>query len=209
MTIDPVKIPQNVYVEDRIFGPISLRQIIICLLTGGISYMLSSIFAAAGATTILTRILGLLPFILGTAFAFVKINGITLTRFCLLMIERMDKPSVRLWSPRRGIFISIGSARIKSAEEIAKETRLEAAQRREQEKRRRIEELSGVLDSAPSAAVEKERLIAEREEAEAKSQLPVDRSRVKAEPLKDNENTDTLTLQTSPSMVRDITPPTA
>ena len=48
MPIEPVKIPQNVYVEDRIIGPITLRHLIICGLGGGISYALYSTAAKAG-----------------------------------------------------------------------------------------------------------------------------------------------------------------
>jgi hypothetical protein len=207
MTIDPVKIPQNVYVEDRIFGPISLRQIIICLLTGGVSYLLFSSLAAMGQTSIFAKAIALMPFLLGTAFAFVKVNGITLTRFCLLMIERADKPRTRVWSPRRGIIISIGTASVKSTEEIAKETRLEAEKRREDEKRKRIAELSNLLDNAPSSSVQTQDLVEQKQAQMESSTLPVDKSRVHAEPLSSDTTTDIARPEhTATPVVRDISP---
>ncbi len=210
MTIDPVKIPQNVYVEDRIIGPVSLRQIIICLLTGGLTYMLFASFRAVGALTIFTRILASLPFILGVSFSFVRINGITLTRFCLLLVERADKPTVRVWSARRGLSVSIGAASLKSDDEVEKETRLEASKRRDDEKRKRIEELSNLLDNAPSSSVQRQELIEARQNASQNSSLPVDRSRIVTDPLAAEASVDTVTQQAAATpMIRDISPPSA
>ncbi len=211
MTIDPVKIPQNVYVEDRIIGPVSLRQIMICLLTGGITYMLYASFEAARALTIFTRILAFLPFLIGTAFAFVKVNGITLTRFCLLLIERADKPVIRIWTARKGISISIGAASVKSDEELIKETRLEAEKRRDEEKRKRIEELSSLLDHAPSSSVEREDLIHATQEVapESSSTLPVERTRISADPLEPSGTHSIREERSTAPVIRDISPPVA
>ncbi len=208
MTIDPVKIPQNVYVEDRIIGPISLRQIIICLLTGGLTYMLYSTFEATGTLSILTRILSFIPIILGASFAFVKINGITLTRFCLLLIERADKPVIRIWTARKGIYIGVAAASLKSDDEVEKESRLEAAKRHEDEKRKRIEELSNLLDNAPSSSVQTQELIEARQNISPNSTLPVDRSRIVTDPLAAEASVDALSQQPAATpMIRDISPP--
>lgn len=107
MAIDPVKIPQNVYVEDRIVGPVTLRQIIMCLIGGGTSYALWTVFSKSGATGLLSILISCTPITVMAAFAFVKINGISLFRMCLLMIERMEKPTLRVWTPRRGLAINI------------------------------------------------------------------------------------------------------
>ena len=49
MPIPPTKIPQNVYVEDRIVGPLTLKQIIVVCIGGGFSYALwASISKAYG-----------------------------------------------------------------------------------------------------------------------------------------------------------------
>src|SRR3989338_1763761 len=141
MTIDPVKIPQNVYVEDRIIGSITLRQIIICLLTGGLSYGIFASLKTIGLMSAVTGVLAWTPLVIGAAFAFVKINNITLTRFCLLMLEKTDKPAIRVWAPRRGIMISLGAASAKSEKESQTEKKMEAAKRRAEEKRSRIHEL--------------------------------------------------------------------
>ncbi|MDD5075396.1 MAG: PrgI family protein, partial [Candidatus Peribacteraceae bacterium] len=80
MAIDPVKIPQNVYVEDRIIGPITLRQLIIVLLTGGLSYAIWGAMKSAngGYIGIIGTIIAWIPCAIGVVFAFVKIQGIGL-----------------------------------------------------------------------------------------------------------------------------------
>jgi len=107
MAIEPVKIPQNVYVEDRIIGPITLRQLIIVLLTGGLSYGIwGAMKSAMGYVSIPATVVAWIPCAIGVAFAFIKIQGISLTRFLLLMIEKTDKPPIRVWTPRRGVSVN-------------------------------------------------------------------------------------------------------
>jgi hypothetical protein len=209
MTIDPVKIPQNVYVEDRIIGSITLRQIIICLLTGGLSYGIFSSIKAAGIMSSVTGVLAWTPLIIGAAFAFMKINGITLTRFCLLMLEKTDKPAIRVWAPRRGITISIGTASVKSDRESAHEKKAEAAMRHAEEKNRRIHELSTLLDKGPSDVEStEEQHVTIAEIPSAVSTLPIDKERVQVEPLRENRLLDDIhTPPATASLVRDIAPP--
>jgi hypothetical protein len=140
----------------------------------------------------------------------VKINGITLTRFCLLLAERADKPVIRIWTARKGIAISIGAASVKSEDEVERETRLETTKRRDDEKRKRIEELSNLLDNAPSSSVQTQELIEARQNASQSSSLPVDRSRISAEPLQEAMSVDAVTEQRiATPMIRDISPPVA
>lgn len=210
MTIDPVKIPQNVYVEDRIIGSITLRQIIICMLTGGLSYGLFASIQATGLMSSVTGVLAWTPLVIGAAFAFVKINGITLTRFCLLILEKTDKPAIRVWAPRRGITISIGVASLKSDKEVAEEKKIEEAKRRAQEKRSRIHELSELLDKGPSESElsGEPEAAALPEETIAAPALPVDKNRVQAEPLEDNAVLDGVTPPLEDTvLIRDVAPP--
>ncbi len=108
MAIQAVKIPQNVYIEDRIIGPITLRQIIICALGGGFSYAQYAMFSKAyGPPNLILTVLIWVPAAIAAAFAFVKINDVSLLRMLLLIIERFNKPMRRIWSPRRGLTINI------------------------------------------------------------------------------------------------------
>ena len=141
MPIDLVKIPQNVYIEDRIVGPLSLRQIIIIMLGGGFSYILYSLIAKTyGSVSLPVTALVSIPGLLAAAFAFVRINDISLFRIMLLMIEQMNKPSIRTWSPRRGIIINIRTSMHPQA--------IEQKSHVQQQETSRFQELGSFLDAA-------------------------------------------------------------
>ncbi len=142
MAIDAVKIPQNIYVEDRIVGPVTLRQIIICLMGMGVSYALWSLLKSAGLENILITAIAWIPTGIAAAFAFVKINGISLLRFVLLNIEKSQKPRFRQWQPRVGISINVRTI-------VPKAHGSGKAAPQAHETRNRIEELSAVLDAGP------------------------------------------------------------
>jgi hypothetical protein len=139
MAFQPIKIPQNVYVEDRVIGPITLRQIFMLLGGGGVSYVLWSVIKTAGYINIIAGSIALIPTIIMVLFAFVKISEISLFRFCILLIEQSQKPSIRYWQPRTGIQIHFQQAT--DAEEEASRTPVPQKQISE------VDALSSVLDS--------------------------------------------------------------
>ncbi len=148
MPIDPVKIPQNVYIEDRIVGPLTLRQIITMAIGGGISYsMYASLAKAYGSVDLVTTIIVWTPAVIAAAFAIIKVNDLTLSRIVLLMIERMLKAPVRTWTPREGISINI---KVMASQKNEKEAnkRMQAQAKADSEAHRKIQELSAVMDTA-------------------------------------------------------------
>lgn len=85
-------VPQFIEVEDKIFGPITIRQFVI-LLIGGITIYLAfryGDFSLFVATLVVVGSLSLL-------FAFMKVNGQTFHYFLLNIIQTMRKPSLRIW----------------------------------------------------------------------------------------------------------------
>jgi PrgI family protein len=108
MAIEAVKIPTNIQVEERIIGPLSLRQIAILLLTGGFSYV---IWAAVTKTNpnahIFLQVFCWIPMMIGAAFSFVQVNGVSLFTLVLLWVEHIDKPAIRTFGPRTGLSINI------------------------------------------------------------------------------------------------------
>lgn len=107
MAIDAVKIPQNVYVEDRIIGPVTLRQLIITGLGAGVSYAIFATVSQAGITNVVALGACWIPAVIAAAFSFLKINDLTLFNIILLMIEGMNKPKKRTWEPGMGLSINI------------------------------------------------------------------------------------------------------
>jgi hypothetical protein len=107
MPIEPVKIPQNVYIEDRIVGPLTLKQIIISMLGIGFSYAIwASIQKVQGYVPLPITIIVWIPGVLAVIFSFVKINDLSLTHLLFLMVERVQKPQTRIYGPRRGISVN-------------------------------------------------------------------------------------------------------
>lgn len=107
MPIDAVKIPQNVQIEDHIIGPVSLRQLTITGIGGGISYMLYSSLLKAGISNIVYLGACWLPAVIAAAFSFLRINDLSLLNIIFLMVEGMQKPKERYWSPHPGLSINL------------------------------------------------------------------------------------------------------
>lgn len=192
MAIDPIKIPQNVHIEDRIVGPLTLRQVIITTIGCGFSYMLYSMLQQSfGKLSLLTTILVWIPGAVSFAFAFVRINDLTLLRLCLLLLEKMNKPSRRTWATRRGLVINIrtfstpNTKHARSMEESLS-----------QKEPTRIGELSAVLDHnihadtspAPISPLEEAVDVADT----SAERLPVNPNRITVSPLNPRVSTDTV-----------------
>lgn len=88
-------VPQFIDVENKIFGPVSVRQFII-LLVGGILIFLAYSFADFVLFIILTLLIG------GTSlmFAFVKIKGQKFHIFILNLFQYIKKDRMRIWDKR-------------------------------------------------------------------------------------------------------------
>ncbi len=86
-------VPQFIDVEDKILGPITVRQF-------------SILMVAALALFIMYRLLSFLYFVLGglpvlggsVALAFVKINGMPLHFFLLNFIQTSKRANIRVWN---------------------------------------------------------------------------------------------------------------
>jgi hypothetical protein len=203
MPIEPIKIPQNVYVEDRIVGPLTVKQVLIVGAGAGFSYILYSMLTQAyGALALPLTLLVWSPTGVAAVFAFIRINDVSMFKLLLLTIEKINKPSIRTWSPRRGIMINI---RTSSGQ---KETAHVAQPVKEP---MHLDELSSVLDLAPRAhqtetpeplspleeEVEEVEEVLEVSTPEPVIQLPVNKARISATPL---QGTGTV------SLFRDLTP---
>lgn len=100
------KIPQNVQREDTIIGPLTMKQMIICSIGGGICYI---IYLSLSKKYFME--IWLPPIIIITAitmaFAFVKINTMPFYQFIMHSIEHYFKPRRRTWQQSSGdLFIS-------------------------------------------------------------------------------------------------------
>lgn len=90
------KIPQNVELEDKIVGPLTMKQLVICGTGGGLGYVLYLTLAKTYFMEVWLppiAIIGLITL----AIAFLEIRGIKFVKWILLMIEAMINPNHRVW----------------------------------------------------------------------------------------------------------------
>lgn len=192
MPIEPVKIPQNVYIEDRIVGPLTLRQVIICAVGCGFSYAAYSIASKAyGSLPLPLTIILWVPGALSIVFAFLKFNDLTMLQMLLLTLERMSKAPVRVWTPRRGLSITIRTG--SSAPAATVPTVLKERDDTKFDKFTAIlDQQSVTQDETASAALTDERMPTETEAdiTSTVSPLPVNKARISVTPLKQSETPD-------------------
>lgn len=212
MTIDPVKVPQNVYVEDTIIGPVTLRHIFILLGGGGVSYACWSIVKALGFTNSIVQFLAWTPVILAAAFSFIKINGVSMFRLLLLWIEKNDKPDIRTWMPRTGFTINIKTLTPKHEKDAVE-------LKRERSGTSNIGALSAVLDAGPETENDDGNDGGTTDgtaEPDAGMPRPVDPSRIQTNTTTGTQTVDTISQSVAEQpdepddpadILRDITPP--
>lgn len=127
MPIEAVKIPQNVYVEDRIIGPVTLKQLFMTGAGLGISYVIFASAQKSGMTNVIFLGACWIPAVIGAAFSFIKINDISLFGIILISIEGLNKPSTRYWSPHPGISINLITRQsVKVIDEASKKAETDA-----------------------------------------------------------------------------------
>lgn len=199
MPIQPIKIPQNVYIEDHIVGPLTLKQMLIVGIGAGFSYALYGMLTKAyGALPLPMTIIVWIPAAIAGMFAFVRINDISLFRLLLLTIEKINKPSTRVWSPRRGITINIRTfvapEDTKQRTEAKQETEVEHAQ---------FSELSAILDQKTEEVEQAEE--AEEEEHISSMSSPSPESFAPSRPVNPSRISVSAPLT---SLFRDISPHT-
>lgn len=85
-------VPQFIDVEDKIIGPITTRQFIICLS----GFVLMAIFYKIFDFSLFVATALLIFAIFGT-FAFAKINGRPFHYFILNVVQTAKKPRLRIW----------------------------------------------------------------------------------------------------------------
>jgi len=86
-------VPQFIDVEDKIFGPITVRQFMILLVSGGIIFLIYRFGDFALFVTTLVLLGGF-----SLVLAFVKVNGQAFHFVLLNIFQTLRKPSLRVWN---------------------------------------------------------------------------------------------------------------
>ncbi|MCC6643261.1 PrgI family protein [Candidatus Peregrinibacteria bacterium] len=136
------KVPQDVQREDRIVGPLTLRQLIICGIGFSMAYAIYT-FVGRDYEVITALIPVIIIAIITITFAFVKPLDLVFEKYILFLIESLVLPPKRFWlkgtgDPSRLSYIPAPSAKKKIN---PKEAELAGVK-----KKKSIEEITKILD---------------------------------------------------------------
>ena len=131
-------VPQFVEVEDKVIGPLTVRQFLIMLAGGGLTLLAWKL-----ADMTLFVLLALIFMGGSFALAFVKINGQPLPRYGLNAYKYFTKPKILLWAHDPKL------VRVKATEKvkIARPKIEEAVPSKERLPRSRLQDLAVILDT--------------------------------------------------------------
>lgn len=136
------KVPQNVQREDRIVGPLTLRQLIICGIGFGIAY---AIYVTLGRDYELITALppAIIVAAITAAFAFLRPLDVTFSKFLLLYLEFLLLPQKRSWTQSSAEVIRIAPLQSKSKAQKKAEEKAEQVV----DKAKKLEEITKILDT--------------------------------------------------------------
>lgn len=129
-------VPQFIDVENKIFGPVTVRQFVIMLVAGFfifLAYKLSDFTLFIVEAIVIVFIFGL--------FAFFKINGQPLHYFLLNFLQTLVKPKVRVWNK------NVDKEQLKINIKTPSQPRLTPISRKQFVSSTRLEELSLIIDT--------------------------------------------------------------
>lgn len=141
------KVPQNVQREDKIVGPLTLRQLIMCGVGGGIAY---AIYVSLGREFIwITWFPPVAIIVLITVlFAFVRPLDMDFSRFLAVYLEFILLPQKRFWVQSSAEIVTSMYTTLASQTKVEKKAEAKAEQMLD--KKKKLEELSKILNTHSS-----------------------------------------------------------
>jgi hypothetical protein len=95
------KVPQNVQMEDKIVGPLTLKQMIILAAGGGMAYVVYLALAKTYFWEVWLPPVAVVV-VITILFTFVRIYNVSFSRFILLFIQFLVLPRQRIWVKKSG-----------------------------------------------------------------------------------------------------------
>ena len=143
------KVPQNIDMEDKIVGPLTLiafTELMVTLMIGYSSYRYGGIVAFV--------ILGVPIIILGLAFAFVRPNEQPFSRFALAIIQFFTRPKLRVWQKDPALERLAVPAIVNPLHQAQQQASLAQQVARREQTVSQLDQLARVLDTQGEAAVQ-------------------------------------------------------
>lgn len=136
--------------EDTIIGNVTIKQLIVLIIGGGLDYMIYMGFTKRGFGTPFwfppVLIIGLIT----VAFAFLKINNLPFHKYILLAVERLFIPQKRMWKKGAAeVYRGIFAPKIVEKKGESREKKKEETEERKKTLSH-IDRISQILDSPKS-----------------------------------------------------------
>lgn len=93
--MEQIIVPQFLDAEDKIFGPVTVRQFIELIIAGMICFVFYKVFDFS-----LFVVASLVVIFLALVIAFAKINGQTFHYFALNFIQTLKSPKLKIWKKK-------------------------------------------------------------------------------------------------------------
>lgn len=90
-------VPQFIDIEDKVLGPVTVRQFVVLIIGTGLMVAAYSVFYKALGQTFLFVILGIMILAATVAFAFLRVNGRPFHLFLLSFLLSLKNPGLRVW----------------------------------------------------------------------------------------------------------------
>lgn len=147
------KIPQDVQIEDKIIGPITMRQLIILGIGGGITYAIYISLASKYSWPVWGPPVGILS-LLTLAISFAKINEMSFTEYVLFYILYQIRARKRCWQQMGGdVFVSSFT---QASAPAKKEKKIIEKQKQDTLKITKLDDLTRILDTHGGLLKEKQ-----------------------------------------------------
>ncbi|MCC7196920.1 PrgI family protein [Candidatus Peregrinibacteria bacterium] len=138
------KVPQNVQREDKIVGPLTLKQLIICGIGFAVAYGIYVSLAKYYIWVTWILPVGIVA-IVTMAFAFARPLDLSFSKFIMRWIEFTVQPRKRFWILGSGDFYPLPMSAAQSASKIEK--RAEKKAEAMMDKRKKLEEITKILNT--------------------------------------------------------------
>lgn len=149
------KVPQDVGIEDKIVGPLTLRHLIILGVGGGLAYFLYITLIKSYYMEVWLPPVALVS-IITLAIAFLRIQHIAFTKWVLLMIESAMLPHKRIWDKRESTQFLFSHSISKKKPSKGKEKEKQEKALKKEKQASQLEELTKTLDFSSMISDEKE-----------------------------------------------------
>ena len=140
-------VPQFVEVEDKVIGPLTVRQFLIILAGGGLSLLAYKL-----ADTTLFVLLAIVFMGCAAALAFVKLNGQPLHRYGMNAYRYLTRPKILVWAHDPELARAKATEKVKPSRSKIEEAVLEKGYI----PKSKLVELASVLDTYGEAVVREE-----------------------------------------------------